>query len=110
MGLLWFSPESDLPDLFGKVAIVTAGGGGGIGYEVGCMGVAGASAAGCCWHPASSSSLNTPSPSQVCKQLCRRQCTVYMAVRDLEAGQGWVGAASRAGLEAATRRAAPPPC
>ena len=33
MGLLWFSPEADVPDQFGKVAIVT-GGSSGIGYEI----------------------------------------------------------------------------
>jgi NAD(P)-dependent dehydrogenase (short-subunit alcohol dehydrogenase family) len=56
MGWLYYTPEDDMPDMFGKVAIVT-GGNSGIGFEV-------------------------------CKQLCRRQATVVMAVRDLDAGQG----------------------
>jgi NAD(P)-dependent dehydrogenase (short-subunit alcohol dehydrogenase family) len=58
MGFLWYDAESDMPDMFGKVAIVT-GGNSGIGFEV-------------------------------CKQLCKRQCTVFMAVRDMDKGQGWV--------------------
>ena len=56
MGFLWYDAESDMPDMFGKVAIVT-GGNSGIGFEV-------------------------------CKQLCKRQCTVFMAVRDMDKGQG----------------------
>jgi NAD(P)-dependent dehydrogenase (short-subunit alcohol dehydrogenase family) len=33
MGVLWFSHEADVPDMFGKFAIVT-GGSSGIGFEV----------------------------------------------------------------------------
>ena len=55
MGWLWYNAESDMPDMFGKVAIVT-GGDSGIGYEV-------------------------------CRQLAKRNATVYMAVRDMDAGE-----------------------